>query len=280
MNKRKIIKMLFVVAGFFIAMAIAEIFIRSIGTTIQEFSSKKEIEKQQEELYNSEISVEKRQIEKFVDDVYTALESQKYEVVYNLLNPTYKDCVFENELENFKSFVKEKLFLGEQHNIVEITRWSGRYIVSVIVNEGGNYKTQTCAVEVIDENTYRIMFDGITKLKKASDTMMINNNIKYELKYYYETPNMGVFALDVTNTSDKDTSIELSNIFFETSGGQKNNGTVSGNFDIKAKQKTKIIITYNKTNYSLNNLSFIENQNGKTTDVNIRLNEIFGVDTE
>lgn len=280
MDKRKIIKIFFVIVGLFIAMAIAEISIRSIGTTIQEFSNKKETEKQQQELYNSEPSVEKRQIEKFVDDVYSALEEQKYEVVYNLLNPKYRDCVFENELENFKSFVQEKLFLGGQHNIAEITKWSGRYIVIVRVNEGENYKTQTCAVEVIDENTYHIMFDGITKLQKTSDTIMANNNIMYELKYYYETPNVGVLALEVTNTSDKDTSIEMSNIFFETSGGQKYKGTASGNFNIKAKQKTKIIITYNKTNYSLNNLSFVEIQNGKTTDVNIRLNEIFGVDTE
>lgn len=280
MNKRKVIKILLVIVGLFIAMAIVEISIRSVGTTIQEFSEKKEIEKQQQEFYNSEVSVEKRQIEKFVDDVYTALENQKYEVVYNLLNPTYKDCVFENKLENFKSFVQEKLFLGSQHNIVEVTRKSGRFIVSVGVTEGETYKTQTCAVEVIDENTYHIMFDGIIKLQKTTDTMTVKNNIKYELKYYYETPSLGVFALDATNTSDKDISIELSDIVFETNAGQKYNGTASGNFNIKAKQKSKIIIAYNKTNYSLNNLSFAEIQNGKTTDVNIRLNEIFEVNTE
>lgn len=280
MNKRKITKIFFVVVGFFIIVAIAEISIRSVGTVVQKFSNQKETKKQQQELYNSEASVEQRQIEKFVDDVYTALENQKYEVVYNLLNPTYMDCVFENKLENFKSFVQENLLLSKKHNIVEITRKSGKYIVLVGVTEGKTYKTQICAVEVIDEDTYRIMFDDITKLQKVSNTIVENNNIKYELKYYYETHNLGVFALDVTNNSEKDTNIEISNIFLKSEGGKKYNGTASGNFSIKAKQKSKIIIVYNKTNYSLNNLSFVEMQNDKATDVTIRLNEIFEVNTE
>lgn len=280
MDKKKIAKIVLIIIGVFIAMAIAEILIKNIGTAIQEFSEEKEAEKEQQEIYNSEDSVQARQIEKFVDDVYEALENKKYEVVYNLLSPTYKDCFFENNLENFKSFAQEKLFLGENHNIVECAKKFGNYRVLVGVTRDNVYKTQICTVEIIDENTYNIMFSNLTKLIKLTDTSKLTDNIKYELKYYYETSNSCAIALKVTNISDKDTTIEMSDVYLQTGDGGKYEGDVTGDFDIKANQSSEVKVVYDKMHYSLDSMIFTETQNGKNTEVCIRLNEIFEVNTE
>lgn len=280
MDKRKVIKIFIITIVFFIMMAILEISLKNVGILIQEYSEKKELEKEQQKIYNSDSSVEIRQVEKIVDDVYIALENKKYEVVYNLLNSTYKYCFFENDFEKFKSFVQEELFLGEKHNIVEVTKKSGNYIVLVGITKGEIYKTQTCAVEIIDENTYCIMFDGILKLIKTNNISAENNNIKYKLKYYYETSDLGIFVLDVINSSDENVNIELNNIYFESSDSQKYNATAFGDFSISANQNSQIMISYKKTYYSLKYLNFVETRNGKTADINMELDELFDVNIE
>lgn len=280
MDKRKIIKIILVIVGLFIAMAVAEISIKGIGAAVQESSEKKEAEKKEQEVYNSEESVQSRQVEKFINDVYAALENGKYEVVYNLLDSTYRDCLFENEFEEFKSFVQEKLFLSDNHVIVETKKNSGKYRVLVGVTKEAEYKTQICTVEVIDENNCSIIFGDYIKLQKTSETKANSDTIKYELKYYYETMNLGVFVLKATNTSNNDVNIKISDIYAETTGGKRFEAAASGNFNLQANQTSEIKISYVKTIYSLDNLNFFETQNGKTSNIYMNLDEMFDVDIE
>lgn len=276
---KKTVKMVLIIIGLIIAMAILEISIRAIGSSIKSFSEKKQEEKKQEELYNSETSVQSRETEKFVNNVYDAIQNKQYEVVYNLLDATYKECFFENNLTNFKDYLENEMILGNEYKIVRINQKTNYAEVLVGITSGEDYKTQICVVKTANGDN-KIIFGQYSNITKAKETNADTENVRYNLEYYFEVATQGVFVVKATNKTEKELSLNLSNACLETTGGQRKNGEITETIKLLPKASAEIKIVYNKTKYSLNHLSFIEKQNGKSENVYMLLDEIFGIDEE
>lgn len=278
MNK-KTVKMVLIIIGLIIVMAILEISIRAMSLAYQNFSEKKQEEKKQEELYNSETSVQSRETEKFVKNVYNAITDKQYEVVFNLLDTTYKECFFENNLTNFKDYLENEMTLGNEYKIVRINQKTNYAEVLVGITSGEDYKTQICVVKTANDDN-KIIFGQYSNITKAKETNADSGTVKYDLEYYFEVATQGVFVVKATNKTEKELSLSLSNVCLETTGGQRKNGEITETIKLLPKASAKIKIVYNKTKYSLNHLSFTEKQNGKSENVYMLLDEIFGTDEE
>lgn len=278
MNK-KVVKIVLVVAVFFIAMAVVEISIRAIGSSIQSFSEKRQEEKKQEEQYNSETSVQSRETEKFVGNVYDAIQNKQYEVVFNLLDATFKECFFENDISNFKNYIENEIFSGDEYTIVKVNQKTNYAEVLVGITKGTDYTTQTCIVKTTNDDN-KIIFGNYNNITKATTTNANSANVKYELKYYFEVAKQGVFVIKATNKTNKELNLNLSNAYFETTGSQKSYGTITENVKLLPSETVEISVICDKSMYSLNHLSFNETQSGKTEKVYMLLDEIFGTDEE
>lgn len=279
MNK-KIVKIVLGVVAFFVAMAIVEISIRTIGASIQSSFEKKQEEKKQEELYNSETSVQSRETEKFIKNVYSAITDKQYEVVFNLLDITYKECFFENDVSNFKNYVENTMLLGEEYEIARITQKSKYANVLVRVKNGTEFKTQTCIVKITDNGENRIIFGDYSNITKSFETTANSTKVRYDLNYYFEVATQGVFEIKATNKTNEELSLNLTDAYLETTGGQKYYGTITETVEILPNETVELSVIYDKSLYSLNDLRFTETQNGKSENVYMLLDEIFGTDEE
>lgn len=279
MNK-KIVKIFLIFIGVFMLLAIVEISLKSVGSAVKDFSEQKQEEKRQEEIYNSDTSVQSRETEKFVSDIYDAISKKQYQVVFNLLEPTYKECFFENDLDNFKNYVENTMFLGNEYRVVNVNQKKNYANVSVGITSGETYKTQTCIVKSIDENTSNIIFGDYTNITKSVETNATSSNVRYDIKYYFELSSQGIFVVKATNLSNSEVSLSFSDVNFETNNGRKSVGEITEKITLKPNESQEIKIFCSKSVYSLNNLSFTEIQSGKTEKVYMLLDEIFGTDEE
>ena len=92
MDKRRVFKICISVFLFFVAMAVLEIAIRGISKGISNIASNVKEEKKQDEIYNSESEIEKRNVKEFVDNVLKALQDDDYDYVIHYLDRRYLFC--------------------------------------------------------------------------------------------------------------------------------------------------------------------------------------------
>ncbi len=280
MDKRKNIKIILLIVSLFIVMASVEILIRNLGKITNDFYEKKVEESKKEEIYNSDESIQIRQVEKFVNDVFEALKEQKYEVVYNLMPSTYKKCFFENDIENFKKYVENIIKTTDEYNIVKTVKKSGNFHVMVGITSGVDYTTYNLAVQTIENDNYNIMFGDIINLVDTNNMCLIKNNLKYDLDYYYEDSNFGIFIMKVSNLSNNTVNIGFRNAYVETVNGKKYDGMITESITLKEGESKIISIAYERLDYALANLIFTEVRNAQNDKITMGLNEIFVIDTE
>lgn len=268
MNKRKIMKIVFVVLAVILISVLVEVGIRGIVKKVSENSEKKEFEKQQEIIYNSESAKNKRSVSQFVEDIYAAIKDNDYNYVYKFLNPIYCEYMFSGEIDNLKLYL-ENYEVGTSHSINKISQLGGMYQVMIGVGSGEEYTTKYLTVEKIDENKCLFMFDEYSYIDRKKEKTS-TDNVVYELKYSLENQDFMMFVIDVKNISTQSMTVSMKNISFSNNGGKLLKGTLTDDFVLEKNGDTKRInVVFPKVSYGNSSIKFNLLENNEEKELRI-----------
>ena len=142
MYKSRIFKICIIVFLFFVVMAIIEIVTRGISSEISNIVINIEEEKKNEEFYNSEKEVNKRNIKEFVNNILDALNDKDYDYVTYYLDDTYLKYFFDNDKEKTKETLKNYLEDGVKYQITDISDAGDKYYVSIGYTKDEIFRTK------------------------------------------------------------------------------------------------------------------------------------------
>lgn len=226
MDKRKKMKIIFVVISIILVLVILEVGIKSLVSNVGQYVEKQKEEKSQEEFYNSQPEVNKRGAGEFIESICEAIKTSDYNYVYEHLDKTYSEYMFENDFENMKKYLKN-IELGDKYTVTKVSKTANVYHVLVGIESGDMYTSRYFSVKKIEEGEtlkYSFMFDEYNALKNVKYRASANN-IVYNLNYILETNDYLIYVVDIHKSSNESTDIKVKNLSLITTNGK----TVSGN---------------------------------------------------
>ena len=208
MDKRRVFKICISVFLFFVAMAVLEIAIRGISKGISNIASNVKEEKKQDEIYNSESEIAKRNVKEFVDNVLKALQDDDYDYVIHYLDRRYLFYFFDNDKEKAKSSLSD--FLGSESNyqIANVSDAEQRYYVNIGFTSGDNFYTKYITVFGTNVENYRLMF-GYYDYIVSSDYYTKVNDLSFDNNFNYSIGGEIIYPIDITNNSGEQVEIEF-----------------------------------------------------------------------
>lgn len=208
MDKRRVFKICISVFLFFVAMAVIEIAIRGISKGISNVVNNVKEKKEQEEIYNSEPEVTKRNVKEFVDNVLKALQDDDYDYVTHCLDRRYLIYFFDNDKEKVKNSLSN--FIGSESNyqITNISDTEQRYYVNIGFTSGDNFYTKYITVFGTNVENYRLMF-GYYDYIVSSDYYKKVNNLSFDNNFNYSVDGKVVYPIDIINNSGEQVEIEF-----------------------------------------------------------------------
>lgn len=271
MEKNKILKVCFIIIGFFFVLAIIESSIRAIAGLTNKAIQSKEEKKQEEIEYDSDEQREKRQVKLFLDDIIKAIKDNDYNYIYDSMDETYRECMFNDSINEVRTYMKSNIKIGENYDYMRMTKNGGMYQVLVGNSDDSVYSSQGFSVRIIGDNKYSFMFDEYTLFKKV-DSHATYSNLDYNLKCYYETTDTITCLLEIENLTFN--SIEID--FVEPSKLVFINGNISiGNetdsIVVASNETNKVEITFTKqlAEKSFLKLNVLEDDVPKNIDISI-----------
>ena len=246
MDKKRLIKIGCIVIGVFLALALLESGIRALTGVINDVSQKREEKKQEEKVYNSDEEKVKRQIMTFLDDIFDAIKDKDYTYVYDSLDETYREYLFHDEVTTLEEYIKEKITIGDSYEYIRFNQKGDMYQVLVGMTNGGEYSSLGVTVKVIDQNRCTILFDEYEEFR-SMDKIASYPNMQYQLAYYYETPNVMGYVMDIQNLSENDAVItfdDKANLIM-TSGKNYQSSKLAST-TVKAKESSRVEINFLK----------------------------------
>lgn len=226
MDKRKKMKIIFVVISIILVLVILEVGIKSLVSNVGQYVEKQKEEKSQEEFYNSQPEVNKRGAGEFIESICEAIKTSDYNYVYEHLDKTYSEYMFENDFENMKKYLKN-IELGDKYTVTKVSKTANVYHVLVGIESGDMYTSRYFSVKKIEEgetSKYSFMFDEYNALKNVKYRASANN-IVYNLNYILETNDYLIYVVDIHKSNNESTDIKVKNLSLITTNGK----TVSGN---------------------------------------------------
>ena len=189
-------------------MAVLEIAIRGISKGISNIASNVKEEKKQDEIYNSESEIAKRNVKEFVDNVLKALQDDDYDYVIHYLARRYLFYFFDNDKEKAKSSLSD--FLGSESNyqITNVSDAEQRYYVNIGFTSGDNFYTKYITVFGTNVENYRLMF-GYYDYIVSSDYYTKVNDLSFDNNFNYSIGGEIIYPIDITNNSGEQVEIEF-----------------------------------------------------------------------
>ena len=220
-------------------MAIIEIVTRGISSEISNIVSNIEEEKKNEEFYNSEKEVNKRNIKEFVNNILDALNDKDYDYVTYYLDDTYLKYFFDNDKEKTKETLKNYLEDGVKYQITDISDAGDKYYVSIGYTKDDIFRTKYITLYDLENGVYKIML-GHYNYISPSDYSTKSNNIIFDNTYTYAVGNKRVYPIDICNNSNEDVVIEFEDAYLlGITGNQKHCMNIE-NVTLKTGENQKI----------------------------------------
>ena len=271
MENKKLIKIGLIVIGVFFIFALIEAGIRGLLQISNYFSEQKEEKKQEEVVYNSDKETTKRQITTFLDNIFEAIDDADYQYVFDALDEVYREYMFHNEINELKEYIEENISFRAKHKYIRINQSGGMYQVLVGITEGSSYSSHSFTVKVINSNQCTFMFDEYTSMQKEQDQATYPNVI-YHLSYYYETPDITGYVIDVENITSDDIKIEFQDSAKLVSlNGEIYEGNQPNSILVKPNQEVQIELLFLKqtSGNSYLQLNVMENDVPKQVLINL-----------
>lgn len=239
MYKSRIFKICIIAFLFFVVMAIIEIITRGISSEISNIVINIEEEKKNEEFYNSEKEVNKRNIKEFVNNILDALNDKNYDYVTYHLDDTYLKYFFDNDKEKTKETLKNYLEDGVKYQITDISDAGDKYYVSIGYTKDEIFRTKYITLYDLENGVYKIML-GHYNYISPSDYSTKSNNIIFDNTYTYAVGNKRVYPIDICNNSNEDVVIEFEDAYLlGITGNQKHCMNIE-NVTLKTGENQKI----------------------------------------
>lgn len=239
MYKSRIFKICIIIFLFFVVMAIIEIITRGISSEISNIVINIEEEKKNEEFYNSEKEVNKRNIKEFVNNILDALNDKDYDYVTYYLDDTYLKYFFDNDKEKTKETLKNYLEDGAKYQITDISDAGDKYYVSIGYTKDEIFRTKYITLYDLENGVYKIML-GHYNYISPSDYSTKSNNIIFDNTYTYAVGNKRVYPIDICNNSNEDVVIEFEDAYLlGITGNQKHCMNIE-NVTLKTGENQKI----------------------------------------
>lgn len=272
MENKKIIKISIIVLIVMFSFAFIEIGIKALAAKITEFSETRKEEKKAEEIYNSDESKLERQIRTFIANICDAIKDEDYEYVMLSLNENYSQYMFNKDINNLKTFIQENIMIGAEYEIVRVELKGAFYEVLVGIQTGEQYKSNTFTVEVIDENTFSLMFGSYTKFKPISEKAYYSD-LQYEIVYYYETTELMTYVIDIKNISEINYTMKFKNTTQYACDGEMFEGTLPKDAELKPNEHKKIEVTFKKRSEAIAFLQLNIEKNAILEEIKIHFEE-------
>lgn len=271
MDNKKLTKIALIILGVFFVLAIIETTIRALVGVGNRISQKQEEKKQEKIAYNSDKQTTQRQITSFLDNIFNAIKDKDYQYVFDSLDEVYKKYMFQNELNQLKTYIEKNINLGEKYDYIRTNQWGGMYQVLVGVTENNNYSSQGYTVKVIDSNTCTFMFGEYTKLQE--ETAVANyTDIVYRITYSYETPDIMGYRVEIENLSSQEMTVRFADSpRIVLSDGENYQGNIPEHIAVKPNQKETIELLFLKQSGGKSYLEFNVMENNVQRKVSISL---------
>lgn len=208
MDKRGIFKICIYLFLFFVAMAVLEITIRGISKGISNFAQNIQEEKKQEEIYNSESEIAKRNVKEFVEKVLKALADEDYDYVTHCLDRRYLLYFFNNDKEKVKASLSDFLESNSNYQITDISSKEQGYHVYIGFTSGDKFYTKYVTVFGTNVENYGIMF-GYYDYIVSSDYCKKVNDLSFDNNFNYSSNGEIVYPIDIINSSGEQVEIEF-----------------------------------------------------------------------
>lgn len=271
MDKSKILKVCFVVLGFFFVLAIIESSIRAIVGVANNKIQEKEEKKQEEIKYASDEQKEKRQIEYFLEDIITAIKEKDYNYIFDSLDETYRECIFNNSINEIKEYMKNNVKISDDYEFLRVNQNGGMYQVLVGNSSDDIYSAQSFSVRAVDENIYAFMFDEYTSFKKV-ESHAAYSNIDYKVKCIYENNDIVTCLVEIENLTSNPIEIDFNEpCKLVYVNGKVSIGNKLENLIINTNENSKIELTFAKqlAEKSFLKMNILEDDVPKKIDISL-----------
>jgi len=246
MDKKKMMKIAFIVIAFFFALALIEASIRGMIVLVNHFSEKNEERKQEDVNFYSDEQKTQRQIIRFIDDIVVAIKDKDDDYVFRYLDKEYKEYIFENDVKKMHDYIKQNINMGEKYDFTRINQSGGMYQVLLGITSGEKFYSQSFTVKVLGTNECSFFFGEYTHFEKKEQVASYPNT-KYLITYYYETPDVMSYVLEVENLTNEDITLESTkpSKLISTSG-KVYEGTTIEAITIEPYQKNRLEVVFLK----------------------------------
>lgn len=261
MENKSIIKICAIIFGVFIIFAIIEISIKVITQKVNDFSEQKTEEKRQEEIYNSDESIEEREVRDYTKVICQAIEDRDYDYIWQALDEVYRKYKFNDNIEELKTYINNISF-GDKYDVTYTNKTGYLYQVTVGITSGESYSSKSFTINVKEVNAKKFMFDEYTNLEEMSETA-VYSDLNYEIIYYYNNSVVKTYVLKVKNVSSEDIKLE----FLKTTLVYHNGNMIYGNkpevLELKPSESKNIEIYFSTARTSPSFLELDINKNNE-----------------
>lgn len=250
-------------------MTLAEIGIRALVSSTQNFIAQKNEEKLNEENYNSAESQTEREIYTFILSLIDAADNNDYSYIMENLDSNYRICFFNNNIDTLKSYFEKNIPKTDEMLLVNLSTKGYIYKAIVGFGTGSNYTTRTFSLIERDDG-YKVMlgnYDSVNLINMTTNS----NGIEYKIKYKYVANNLVVYAIDITNTLEESVQIEINNTKLVLLNGKEVLGNNKHTLSLESNQLESIDFLFSKTDYGVYHIKMDVIINGQEESLQLRI---------
>lgn len=262
MDNKKIVRIIITIILIVFAFALLEIAIRALFGFFGKASDKIKDNNQEKVAYNSEKQKAERQVTNFLDYYFDAIKDGDYNYAYNNLHEAYREYMFNDNIDSFKSYIKENFPYLESVEYTSINRKGGLYQVVAKFSSGDSFQNNNLTVKIVGETECDLLFGNYNVFEKRSEVSNYKN-LRYSLSFLYETSATKVYVVDVKNNSTEDISLEFNDVSrFVSTAGYVFDGTKPESRVIKAGENYRIRLAFEKDAIGESSLELDTTANG------------------
>lgn len=222
MDRKKLIRLAFLIVMGIILLVVAEITIRALNDVSVEKKKIKEEEEERKKYENTTKYEEEVFLEGIIADFMVLLNSGDVDAIYELLNIEYRDYKFNNDKEKFNIYIKQYLKEDAELTLQTYENVNGKYLCRILCYENGLYSSFQVLINKDKENdNYDLIFDNMESIKKISNISQTKDNIHYTVLYKVIADGACSYTIEYKNIGNKDINYTYGDVILSNSRGNK-----------------------------------------------------------
>lgn len=220
MERKKLIRLAFIVIAGIVVLVTAEIVIRALNDVAVEKKKISELEDERKKYESTPKYEEEVFLEGVVADFMELLNSGDVDSLYEVLNEDYRDYKFNNNKEEFSSHINKYLKDNAELTLQTYENVNGKYLCRILSYENELYSSfQVLITQNEQDGAYDIIFDDITSIKKMSNKSQKKENIQYTVLYKVIAEGACSYTVEYKNIGNEDINYTYEDVTLSNSRG-------------------------------------------------------------